>query len=223
MMASGEAYKNRPSMISVLSGSAMQAIAGITAVILSILGLAKIQPYLMLYVSAIVLGVALMLKGAAIASYLRELIERTEEKNIFQKAEFTSGVGAETLGGGTTIILAIISLIRMRNTGSLTLMAVAAIVLGAAVVISSSVNLRLNTLAISDEFGETTRRLIKDINRGAADTQLVAGIAAIILGVLALLQFVPLTLIFVAILIIGAVNLFTGTALGGRIISFIWR
>ncbi len=165
----------------------------------------------MLPITAIVLGAALFLQGGLVAAEYNEILSKFEGGPY---AEFGGGLGAETLAGISAIVLGILALFGLDPQN---LMSVAAIVLGAGLVLSSGVALRLNSVRIEISKGsETAKTVAREAVSAAAFTQIFIGLGAIILGVLALLYISPTTLSLVAMLGVGVSTLISGGALIGR-------
>ena len=81
-------------------GSLVKAIGGAAAIVLSILGLARVYPYISLSIATIAVGVALLFEGGAIAAKYQRLLPATRPD---QPGE-GPGLQARTieLGGGMT-------------------------------------------------------------------------------------------------------------------------
>lgn len=197
----------------IFGGSTAEAVVGAGAVVLAILGLANIWPGYMASIATIVVGAALLFQGGAIASRYSDLAQRTGG------SEIGGGVSAEILGGAAGIALGILALLGIMPA---TLTPVAIIVFGGALLIGSAATARLNSL--------TTFRMserARDVTRGAIEmasgTEVLVGIGAIVLGILALLGMAPRTLVLVALLALGAAVLFSGSAVSSRMVSIFKR
>ena len=193
----------------VESGSTIEALGGVAAVILAIVGLADISSGYMAAVAAIVLGAALLLQGGLIAAEYNEILSRFEGGPY---VEFGGGLGAEGLAGISAIVLGVLSLFGL---GQATLMSIVAIVLGAGLVLSSGIAMRFNSVRIDVQTAER-KTVAREAVSAASFTQVFVGLGAIILGVLALVGFSPMTLSLVAMLGIGASTLLSGGAVFGR-------
>ncbi len=204
----------------VAGGSLTEAVAGVAAVVLAILGLAGLFPVYMLAVATIAVGVALLFEGGAIAARYSRLLYETAGAR-FPTAELGGGMGVEILGGIAGIVLGILALLGLV---SLTLASVAAIVFGATLLLSSGTTTRLNCLVI-DGYGwaDTTRRVAREAVLAAAGVQVLVGLAGGILGLLSLLGLYSLDLALVAMLCLGASVLLTGAALSTRMLSILRR
>jgi hypothetical protein len=202
----------------VESGSTIETIGGIAAVVLAVVGLANIESTYMVAIAAIVLGAALLFQGGLVAAEYSEILSRFEGGPY---AEFGGGLGAEALSGVTAIVLGILALF---DIGAQNLMAVAAIVLGAGLVLSSGVVMRLNSVKIDILKGSgEAKHAAQGAVSAASYAQILVGLAAVILGVLALVGMSPMTLSLVAMLGVGASILLSGGSMFGRMLSLFGR
>lgn len=196
----------------IAGGSAIEAIGGIGAVVLTIIGLAGIVPHLMLSIAVIAVGAALVVEGAAIAAeYSRVLAEVGGGSAI--NVELGGGVAMEFLGGAAGIVLGILALIGIVPH---LLNPIAAIVFGAALVLSTGTMTQFRNIGPSYSEAE---RLARGAVSGGVGIQALAGLGAIVLGILALVGTNPLVMTLVALLAVGAAILFTGTAITSRLMT----
>ena len=199
-------------------GSLAEEIVGGAGVALAIIGLAGIMPNYMIPVSTIALGIAFVFEGGAVARRFSRLLNETT-KGLYDVSGLGTGLTAEVVGGITAIILGILTLL---NVSPLVLMPAAAIVFGGTLVFSSGVSSRLDEILIS-RMGED--EVFKDVAREAvtasAGVQLLFGITAITLGILALVGMAPMILNLVALLGVGLSDLLRGTAISTRMLSSI--
>ena len=204
----------------VASGSMAEGIAGAAAIALAIIGLAGTLSMLLLSIAIIAVGAGLAFQGASIASRFSDLLYRASQGRL-QGLEFGAGMSAEVLGGAAGIALGILALV---GVAPLTLGPIAAIVLGGGVLIGSSTSSRLNMLlANSGNQEESTLRITRELMQASIDVQLLIGLASIALGILALLNIVPLYLTLVAMLSLGFSVLMGGTAVTTRMMSVFRR
>src|SRR5579864_6402224 len=140
--------------------------------------------------------------------FVEERQQRSEFATEKRAIEVTgAGATAEAIGAVGAIVLAIIGL-----TGALSeaMMAIAAIVLGAAILLDAgTVSARYNRL-VNDAWG--SERLVRAEVGGGISAGAIAGIAGIVLGILALLGFEPILLCSVALIVFGAALLFGSAA-----------
>ncbi len=204
----------------MVSGEVVKAVAGAAAIVLAIIGLAGKAPHGMLSIAGIVLGFGLLLEASSIAAEYR-MIRARSPSGTFGGLVFGGGLGVQTLAGIAVIVLGVLTLLGLHPEG---MMAVAAIVLGAELVLSSGIMSRFNELRLEPESSEPEQYDSSAIVLGraavtvAAGTQVLIGLAAIVLGILAF-AFAPMSLELIAMLVVGVSELFSGTAVGGRVAS----
>lgn len=200
----------------VVGGSSTEAITGAAAVVLSILGLAHIAPHFMIAISSIALGTALLMDGAAVSAEYSRILSESGSGRI-KTIELGGGLSTQIGGGISAVVLGVLALLGVAST---TLMAIAAIVLGATMVFSSGVNTRLNALKVGNSGDhEMAKRIAHEAVIAATGTDVLVGLAASVLGILALVGIVPQTLSLVAMLALGASVLLTGGTLVGKMLS----
>jgi hypothetical protein len=212
--------ENRHVAESIASSSVAETIGGIAAIVLAILGLAHIDPTLMLPITTIAIGAALLFEGGSIAAEYSRIISTSTESSM-QVAEVGSGMTAEMVAGIAGVVLGILALLGLA---SVILEASALIVYGTALALSSSMMSRLNDLKIEvSDAHPTAQKIAHEAVSAAMGTQLLVGLAAGVLGILALIGIAPMVLVLVGLLAIGASLLLSGSAIGARLISMFRR
>jgi hypothetical protein len=171
-------------------------------------------------IAAIAVGAGLLLEGMAIAAKYKKILERVHNDPQV-KLELGVGVGTETLLGVGVITLCILSVISLVP---LVLNAVAAITVGVALAITADLLGRLNQVNLG-QAGKQDRVILAThlITSSAAGVQVVAGVAAIVLGIASLISFAPMLLNQVAFITPGAALLLSGIASCGRMITPVYR
>jgi hypothetical protein len=197
----------------VFGGSTAEAVVGAAAVVLAILGLASIHPGYMASIGTIAVGAALLFQGGAVAARYTQLAARVGA------SEVGSGVTAEILGGAARVALGVLALLGIYP-GILT--PVAIIIFGGALLIGSNTTARLNALS-SWRMSERARTVTREAVEMASGTEVLIGIAAVILGILALLGMNPRTLVLISLLALGATVLFSGSAVSSRMAAIFRR
>jgi len=196
----------------VAGGSFAEAIGGIAAVVLAILGLVGVMPEDMAAIATLAVGVALLLQGIAVATRFSNLFSHTG-KRLADAAELGGGMGAEFLGGVAGGILGVLAILNIAPT---TLMSIAIIVFGASLLLSSITTYRVDSL--SSKLGQTTLSAGQMLAALAASgIQVLVGIAGIALGIIALVGVSTMILILVGLLCVGGSVLISGTALSGTV------
>jgi hypothetical protein len=206
-------------------GGFADAIGGLATVVLAIVGLAGVHQPLLVAVAIIVFGVALMIQGGAMLSEYAGFMFPSGARAPFVGHFGGSNLSSVFLAGGAGIIFGILALLHIEAAG---LTAIALIVFGAALVLSSNAVWNLYMLKhAAMTSGETEPMsggevLASQMASGSAGIQAVAGIAAVVLGVLALAGtgVDSIVLILVALLIVGITIVLSGSTWSGTVMSF---
>jgi hypothetical protein len=195
------------------AGSSGEAVAGGAAVILAILGLVGVLPVYMVAIATICAGGAMFLEGSAVASKFKDLEEQLIETKKTEVA-IGGGMAFEVLGGIAGVVLGILALV---GVASGVLVSVAAIAMGGALLLGAGATERLDKVQTYWRGASHHRsKWLHDTVLGAAGLQVLAGLAAVTLGILALSGVVPLILDLVAMLAIGGAVLLAGAAMAGE-------
>lgn len=203
-------HEEKVTAAAVTGGSTLELIGGGAAVVLTIIGLAGFLPFYMTSIATIAIGGALLAHGAAVAARWNETMRQVASDRR-HRVEVSSGVGSEMLGGAAAVALGIIAL---AGVMPFVLLAVAAIVLGGSIVLGAPAHTDLARMASEgDRLGKLTYEAVE----GSSGAMVLAGVGAIVLGILALINVgPPFTLVMVSILAIGAAVFLGGSALTAR-------
>lgn len=198
------------------TGSVVEAALGIAVIVLSIIGIAQSGSGFLSSIAAIVLGVALMVQGGAVAAEYSKLLS-TVTGGALGALQLGSSVTAEMLAGLATIVLGILGLI---GFAPVILISAAVITVGASLLLSIGGLQRLNSVKVQAAgLTELAQKTAEAAVAGAVTTQLLAGTAAIVLGILALtIPTHGAILMLVALLVLGAAVAISGTTLTGRML-----
>ncbi|HEY7168413.1 MAG TPA: hypothetical protein VIB79_27895 [Candidatus Binatia bacterium] len=196
----------------ITAGSVVEALGGIGVVALAIIALAGIIPRVLAPIAVIAFGVALAAEGSSIASRYAQLVRY--DGGAVEKTEIGGGAGSEVLGGVAGIVLGILALIGEAPT---VLISAAAITFGAALLLGAGTEARLSSMVAS-----SGHWMAGDALTGSAGAEVLVGIGAITLGILALTGIAPMTLNLVALLTLGAGAVIEGAAVGGSMLA-VWR
>jgi hypothetical protein len=198
-------------------GGFVDAVGGIATVVLAIIGLAGVKPEIMVSIATVVFGAALLIQGGAMLTEFA-LIETTPEAGAPTTG---GGISALFLVGFAGIVLGILALLGVYAS---TLTSVSAIAFGAALVISSSAVWQLLTSrSIEARFqarNPMLRVMASEVAAGSAGLQAMAGLAVIVLGILAVAGVFSAALTLIAFLVAGAALVLTGSTLSGTMIGF---
>lgn len=192
----------------------VEGLAGAAAIVLTILGLAHVAPTFLVAVAVIAVGIALAAHGASVAGqYARLVAGRTD------LGPAAAGGGAwsiEFLAGAGGVILGVLALLQVSPD---VLIAIAAIGFGAGITVSSSVGAQLAVLGTSADANDPMRRIVVESASSASAVQVLAGLSAVVLGILALSGFASITLILVALLAVGSFAVVNGSLFGSMMMS----
>lgn len=204
-------------------GGFVDAVGGLATVVLAIVGLAGLQPSIMLGIVTTIFGAALLIQGGAMLSEYARIIFPPGMPAVSIDQFGGGSLSAIFLVGAAGIALGVLALLGIYP---MILTAVAVIAFGSALVLSSSSMLNLQLLKAASERPATqpartgSEILAAQMASGSAGIQAIAGLAAIVLGILAVVGNNPAVLSLVALLVLGATLLMTGATLSGVVLSF---
>jgi len=200
-------------------GGMLDAVGGISAAVLAIVGLTGFDPVGMAGIATIVFGAALLIQGGTILSeYTQILFSPMGIASTSIDRIGGEGVAAMFLVGAAGIVLGILALL---GIGSMALPAIATIAFGTALLLGSSSVRQLYQLQLQTHMPRSANELLAgQMASGSAGIQLVAGLAALVLGIIAVTGAAPVLLTLTALLILGVTVLMTGSTLSGLVMSF---
>jgi hypothetical protein len=194
--------------------SLAENLAGGGAIVLSIIGLAGIAPMFVASIAVILIGAALLFEGGSIAGRLRRLMRLTSKTNISVE-ELGGGISAEFVGGAAGLILGILAVV---NVVPASLVPIAVVVFGAATLRGSRAVARMNARFVEDlDESQEAKNVANELIMSTEGVQLLIGLAAVTLGIIAIIGTQPLILSLVALLIIGFSGLLSGRTVNGKI------
>ena len=211
------------------SGAAVEAIGGLGVIVLSILGLIGLAPDYLGPIAGIVFGVSVLIQGTAIAAEHESLFSRVAG-TMFRQIELGSGMTAEIMAGGAAIVLGVLALLQISTDVLLPALVISG---GAAIMLTAGAVRRLNDLKLeAAESDDSAQRVMRATTSGAAASQVLAGIAAVVLGIIALASTSSaaattsvtwMTLSLVGLIVLGASIMMSGGSLTGRFVQMINR
>jgi hypothetical protein len=205
------------SVRAVSRGSMMEAVGGIVAMSLGILALATVAPTTLPAIAAIAIGVGLLFEGGALAAQYRRLPEEVKSGR-WASIELSEGMIGLFAGGIAGASLGVLSVIGLASA---VLTPIAVLVFGIALLMGSGVTARMNYLESGRRSGETMPKPHR-YHRAtwvATGIQILFGLAACALGVLALVGIAPLLLSTIAFLALGVACFLSGVAVSGRVLT----
>jgi hypothetical protein len=198
-------------------GGLVDAIGGIATVVLAIVALGGVHPEVILPIAVIVFGATLLIQGGRMLSEFASIIFPATSASSGQFG--VGGLSTLFLVGVAGVLLGILALIGIA-AGSLT--AITVIGFGTALLLSSNTVRLLSTLGTSRSGAPRagTEMLVGAIASGSAGVQMLAGLAAVVLGVLAVAGMNQNILTLVALIVLGVAMILTGSALTGLVSGF---
>src|SRR5690348_14616659 len=168
-------------------GGVMDAIGGIATAVLAIIGLAGWRPELLAGVATIVFGAALLIQGGTLLSEYSQVFTPGGVLQTASDAFSGDGLAAMFPVGIGGIVLGILALI---GVAPYTLTPVAVIAFGAALMLSAQSVRRLYgmqaELRRASVSGNSVREFLAgEMAAGSAGIQFAAGLAALVLGIIA--------------------------------------
>lgn len=185
----------RESTVKALGGGSMaEAVAGLGAGVLAIIGLVGTAPERLGAIAAIVIGAGLLARGAAVAARTSSLANGNAERN-----EVASGLSVEVMAGIAGIALGILAFLSIERA---VLIPIALMAFGAALMLGAAVTRQVDNAAggLSDHSSAAI-----DADLGA---EVLTGLGAGVLGILAIVGGGQDTALYlVGLLAVGAAML----------------
>ena len=204
-------------------GGVADAFGGIATVVLAIIALSGLDRPMLASVATIVFGVALLIQGGTMLTEFTGMLAPTGAAEAGENLAAGGGISGLFIVGISEIVLGVLSLIGMFPQ---VLTSSAVIAFGAALLMSSTSVWSLYRAKQAWYRTGAPRRvtaaefLAGEMTAGSAIIQCVAGVAAIVLGIVALTGMNPEILSLVALLVLGATVLLTGSTLTGMVMGF---
>lgn len=205
-------------------GLLTEGAAGIAVIVLAIIGLSGTQPGLLASIAVIVIGVGLMVQGFNTATEYSRIAAPSMPGAGVVAASGTD-VGGDVMtafaAGLAGIVLGILGLLSIHTEY---LIPAAVIVFGAELMLAGSLSIGRGPMTVVAQSGQTgamaTRHYGSSI--GASGLEIMVGVAAVILGILAIvfvahLGTVAAVLALVALIAIGAAMLVVSASFGGAV------
>lgn len=187
-----------------------EGVGGSAIIVLTILGLAHVEPAFLTEIAVIVAGLAIFAQGSRIAGEYVQLLRLEGKAGTAVGGSFSFSVAL--LAGVSGVVLGVLALLQVEPR---TLIAVAVIGFGSALVISSGAASNVTKWRLEDAGGsEPLRQLINETVSATGIIQSVIGLTAVVLGILSLAGFTSLTLVLIALLVAGLYLLVSSSAFG---------
>lgn len=214
-------YTERSVLKAETTGSLVEVAGGVAIIVLSIIGLARIGNVGPLpAISTIILGAAVIAEGGTILTEFSRLLGMST--GTTSVAEFSGGMTNEIVIGAAVLVLGVLSVLGVVPA---TLVPAAIIVAGALLLVGAANVQRMNSVKISAlPTGEAAQALLHSAISAATGFQVLAGIASIVLGILALSSTVHVAVFsIVGLLVLGAAVTMSGGTLTGSLMRMMNR
>jgi len=204
-------------------GGLVDAIGGVATIVLAIIALSGVNQLMLGAIATIVFGAALLIQGGTMLTEYTKLIFPLGAADPADEMVGGGGLSALFLVGAAGIVLGVLALL---NIDPQTLTAAAVIAFGSALLMSSNSVWHLYRAKQALHRVGTPQThsggeiLAGEMASGSAALQCLAGLAAIVLGILAVTGINPMALTLVALLVLGATVLLTGSTLSSAVMSF---
>jgi len=213
-------YEGRRRKEMVMGGTMVSGLLAAAAGILAIIGLAGAYPLLAVGIATIVLGVAFLFEGASMVGRLSGLLDEVTEGRI-QMSEFGAGTTGSTFAGLTGIVLGILGIL---NVIPGVVIPWAAIVFGAALIIGAGIEVRIqDTLLMWRQEHSIARQISHQAVLATTGIEILGGLSAITLAILALAGIAPPGLSLAAMLSVAVVFVLSNAAIVGRMLYTLQR
>jgi hypothetical protein len=189
----------------VETGSLGETIAGTGAVVLAILGIIGLLPGVLDAIAVIAAGFSVLVGSAALGARATRLVGERVKSN----REIGGGLGLAAMAGVAGIVLGILALLDVSRLG---LLSIAPIVLGAGMLVASAAMARFEQFVRIERGTEAVYV--------ASGAEVLVGVGAVVLGILALTGVAPMTLSLIGILGVGAAALMSGTSVAWQVLGF---
>jgi hypothetical protein len=196
----------------LVAGFSGETLTAAGAVALAIIALGGIFPAYLAPIATITVGAAMLLKAGGVASRFAKVARETADSPEGE-LELAGGMSAELTVAAAGIALGILALVGLAP---LTLMSAAVIGFGGALVLGGGETYRVSQLG---RFREHTLAAHARwaAAESAAGAETLVGIAAVVLGIIAIIGMNPMPLVLVALLAVAGAQTLTGLAESGRL------
>ncbi|MFB9264760.1 hypothetical protein ACFFWD_16560 [Bradyrhizobium erythrophlei] len=204
-------------------GGLVDAIGGVATIVVAIVALSGVGQPMLAAVATIVFGAALLIQGGTMLTEYTKLIGQPGAVGTAAELTGAGGLSALFLVGAAGIVLGVLALI---GISSQTLTAAAVIAFGGGLLLSSTSVWRLYRAKQASYRAEAARTvsgaefLAGEMAAGSAVLQCLSGLAAIVLGIVAVTGTNPNVLTLVGLLVLGATVLLSGSTLSSTVMGF---
>jgi hypothetical protein len=195
-------------------GLITEGAAGIAAIVLTILSLAGISTALLTAIAVIVIGVGLMVQGFNTAAEHSRVVVNGASTSA-HAAELGGAVMIDFLAGGAGVVLGILGLIGINASY---LLPAALIVFGGALLLAGASTGMIRSSPVGGPATQPTAEVSYRGSVASSGLQVLIGVAAIVLGTLALILVQSWVLVLVGLLAVGAALLMISATFSGAVL-----
>jgi hypothetical protein len=186
-------------------GSVAEVITSISAIVLAVIALAGVLSFQLAAITTIILGASFLVEGWVVSSAHR--VSTSSQAGAFAHTGGFAGISAQGLGGLAGVVLGILALFR---TGSEMLIATALLVFGATLLLRTWASFYPSYwLATPSQMSGA--ETFPHMSANGLSGQVLVGVGATVLGILAIIGEAPLTLSLAGLLSVGAALLLGGS------------
>ncbi len=201
------------------TGTMTEGLGGAAAVVLAILGLIGVLPAALGSVAVIAIGLSLLVEGGSVAAQYSRLLDRAPAN--FSARLAGGDVTMEAMCGLAGIVLGILALLHLHEVA---LLSVSVLIFGGALLMASVTTARLSELRMRVVAeNDRGREVAREALYSDTGSEMLMGVATVVLGILALSGLDPLPVALVGLLCIGASVLLTGVSISARIAEAMFR
>ncbi len=201
-------------------GGLADAVGGAATIILAIVALTSVHAETIMSIAVIVFGATLLIQGGTMLSEYEAAMFPVGTASASPEQFGVEGLSTLFVVGAAGIVLGILALVGIAPE---TLTAVSVIAFGSALLLSSNSLRHLSLAQTSSSRSGAPRTgvemLAGEMASGSAGVQLLAGLAVVVLGVVAV-AINQNILVPAALIVLGATVILSGTALTGLVIGF---
>lgn len=197
-------------------GGFVDALGGIATIVLAVIGLSGVRSLDLLSIATIVFGAAMLIQGGAMLTEFAQ-VEAVPDAGVTSTG---GGLGALFGVGVAGIILGVLALLGVHAA---ILDSVAIIAFGGALALSASAVWKLLTsrsVATRFRTGTMLQVVASEVATGSSTLQAMAGLAVIVLGILAVSGTMTGDLALIALVVAGAAIVMTGSTLSSTMLGF---
>jgi hypothetical protein len=195
-------------------GLLTEGAAGIAVIVLAIIALAGISTGPLVAIATIVIGVGLLVQAFNSAAENSKLTTANEAVEL-AGTELAGALLVDCLCSLTGIILGILALVGIAATY---LVPAALIVFGGALALSGASNARPKSVAVLAPGAGPSRLVSRAGSVAAGGMEILIGLAAIVLGILAVIFMSSWVLVLVGYLAVGAALLLVSASFSGAVL-----